>query len=175
MFLNLEILIVDYRAASQMMVAALALMGSYSEAATHQSPPPRLEVECNHLELAEMRKELKELAEGWSALDGIFASALRACLKRDNIAHQEFSRVAELLNATRALESALKSAQPPVQLAADHLKFRRVVAGTRARLAELDSLYRQATRMPEYVDTEVNFNGLKELASFTNARLAHIA
>lgn len=166
----------DYRAAaSQMMVAALALMGSYSEAATHQKPTPRLEVECNHLELAAMRKELKELADGWSELDGIFAEALRACLKRDSIAHQVFSRVAELLNATRALESALKNAQPPVQLVADHLKLRRVVASTRARLSELDSLHRQATRMPEYVDTEMNFNGLKELASHTNARMAHIA
>lgn len=166
----------DYRAAaSQMMVAALALMGSYSEAGTHQKPTPRLEVECNHLELAAMRKELKELAEGWSELDGIFADALRACLKRDSIARQEFSKVAELLSATRALEAALKNAQPPVQLSADHLKLRRVVAGTRARLSELESLHRQATCMTEYIDTEINFNGLKELAIHTNARMAHIA
>ncbi|QXG29091.1 hypothetical protein [Pseudomonas viridiflava] len=166
----------DFRTTSmQMMVAALAMVGSYGDVAITHQPISRLEVECNHLELAQKRKVLKSLIDGWTELDRIYADTLRVSLKRADFSRAEFAKVGELLSATRALETALKAAEPPAELRGEHMAFRRIVAGTRSRLAALDSLHRQATHAAEYVESSIDFNGLRELASHTTARLGLIA
>lgn len=166
----------DYRNISmQMLFSAMALVGNYAEAANHVKPVSQIETGCNYAALAKIRETLIQLTIGWKELDGIFSEAVRTTLKRGDASRHDFSRIAELLQAVRGLESALAKSDPPSEVGSAHVAFRRVVAGVRGRLVQLDSLHRQAVSKAEYIDTGINFEGLKALSEFTGTRMASFA
>lgn len=166
----------DYRNISmQMLFSAMALVGNYAEAANHVKPVSKIETACNYASLAKIRETLIQLTIGWKELDDIFSEAVRTTLKRGDPSRNEFAKVSELVDAVRGLEAALITSTPPQEVALAHTAFRRVVAGVRGRLVQLESLHRQAVYTPEYTDTGINFDGLKALADHTSARMAIIA
>lgn len=158
-----------------LVLAAMTLAGSYSQALEHQPQAHPAQIECERLSLENTRRVLAELTQGWIELDTIYARLLRKTMNESEFDAETFSRIADLLNMVRALEIVLKSSAPPATLSSQHLEFRKAVANTRTRLAQLNSLYRQASRVPYYADTRIDLNGLKELADFTTAGLARIA
>lgn len=156
-------------------LAAMTLVGGYAQAIDHQAPSLRSQYECVKNDMESMRGVMSDLIEGWKELEGIYAQLLRKTLETSEFEPDTFERIADLLSITRGLEVTLKAVTPPPAISSLHMDFRRAVAGTRSRLADLDSIYRQATRSPHYVDTRIDFNGLKALADFTTAGVAKIA
>lgn len=158
-----------------LVLAAMTLVGGYAQAIDQQAPALRAQFECSKNDTEAMRAVMSDLINGWRDLEDIYARLLRTTLETNDFESETFERIAELLSMTRGLEVTLKAVTPPVGIAALHMDFRKAVAGTRARLADLDSIYRQATRVPHYVDTHIDFNGLKALADHTTARVRRIA
>ena len=166
----------DYRNISmQMLFSAMALVGNYAEAANHVKPVSQFETACNYASLVKIRETLIQLTIGWKELDVIFSEAVRTTLKRGDASRQDFARISELVHAVRGLESALATSTPPSDVGSAHTAFRRVVAGVRGRLVQLENLHKQAVAAHAYVDTGINFEGLKALADHTSARMAIIA
>jgi hypothetical protein len=158
-----------------LVLAAMTMVGGYAQAIDHQAPALRAQYECSKDDMESMRGAMSDLIEGWKDLEGIYAQLLRSTLDTNEFKSETFGRIAELLSMTRGLEVTLRAATPPAAIAALHMEFRRAVAGTRSRLADLDSIYRQATIVPHYVDTHIDLNGLKALADHTTAQVSRIA
>ncbi|MCF7532006.1 hypothetical protein [Pseudomonas petrae] len=155
-----------------LVLAAMTLVGGYAQAIEYTAPALRTHIECSKSDMESMRVVMSDLIDGWKELDAIYGRLLHKTLQSGEFDSDKFGRIADLLGMTRGLEVALKAATPPEAFHDLHMEFRRAVAGTRSRLAELDSIYRQATRMPHYVDTHIDLNGLKALADHTSAGAA---
>jgi hypothetical protein len=158
-----------------LVLAAMTLVGGYAQAIEYTAPALRAQIECSKSDMESMRVVMSELIDGWKELDAIYGRLLHKTLESGEFDPDKFSRIAELLGMTRGLEVALKAATPPGSMQGLHMEFRRAVAGTRSRLAELDSIYKQATRVPHYVDTNIDLNGLKALADHTTAGAERLA
>lgn len=166
---------IEAKTLGPLVLAAMSLIGEYAQAIDYQAPTSRVQNECAKGCTDSLRVVMTELISGWKELEGIYTQLLSRTLDADSFDEEMFSRIAQLLSVTRALEVTLKAATPPQGLASEHMEFRRAVASTRSRLADLSGIYRQSTVIPHYVDTRIDFNGLKELADYTTAGMARIA
>lgn len=166
---------IEPKALGPLVLAAMSLVGGYAQAIDYQSPDSRVQTECVNGRTESLREMMTELITGWTELEGIYARLLKRTLGADAFDEEMFSRISEFLSMTRALEVTLKAATAPQGLTQQHMEFRRAVASTRSRLSDLDSIYRQTKGIPHYVDTRIDFNGLKDLADYTTAGLARIA
>lgn len=160
---------------SSFVLAAMTLVGGYSHAVEYPEPVSKTQSQCTDLAIKSNLAMLSDLISGWKNLDDIYLRLLRRTMDTGDFNDETFSRISELLSMVRGLELALKSASPHPAFADQHLEFRRAVANTRARLVQLDSVYKQAVRIPHYVDTKIDLEGLRALADFTTERLAKIA
>ncbi|MCI3943848.1 hypothetical protein K0038_00849 [Pseudomonas syringae] len=158
-----------------LVLAAMTLLGGYAEASDRTYPSLRAPIECAKNDMESMRGVMSGLINGWTELEGIYTRLLRQTMETEQFDTEAFGRVAELLSITRGLEVSLKAVTPPQSVSALHMDFRRAVAKTRARLSELDSIYRQSSFVPHYVDTKIDLNGLKALADLSTVGLAKIA
>lgn len=166
----------DYRShAAPLLLSAMALIGGYSEASSHSHSEQCRHALSRNVEVEVLAREVSMLTQGWRELEGIFTDALSLALKNSMFSRSEFSKTTELVHAVRTLEDSLKAAQPPLELVDQHQDFRRAVAAVRGRLVQMESLHKQATVLPAYVDSDIDFNGLRMLADITTARLAKIA
>lgn len=156
-------------------LAAMTLVGGYSHAAEYAEPISAAQSQCVDQVIKANVAMLTELTSGWKNLDTIYLRLLSRTMETGDFNDETFSRISELLSMVRGLELALKSASPHPSFASHHMEFRRAVANTRARLVQLDSIYKQAVRIPHYVDTKIDLEGLRALADHTTERLAKIA
>lgn len=163
------------KASTALIFSALALVGDYSSIPLNHAHAAPIERAAKQLKLSGMKRMLDDLNKGWQELDSVYAEVTRVTLESSNFDAEKFNRIASLLLATRGLETALRSAEPPADLREEHLDLRRAVAKTRSRLATLDSLFKQATQKPFYVNTGMDTDGLKALAEHSTRRLTEIA
>lgn len=162
-------------AAQTMIVAALGLIGDYSVALPHMPHNAPIERSAAQCKVANLKRTLEELREGWDELDAIFAEAIRVALKRGNFQGELLQRTPETLSQIRGLETALKAAEVPDGIAEEHMAFRRSVAKVRGRIAQLESLIRQAKQAPNFVHSDISMDGLKALADFTTKQFEQMA
>lgn len=162
-------------AAQTMIVAALGLIGDYSVALPHMPHSAPIERSAAQCKAANLKRALEDLRDGWDELDSIFADAIRVVLKRSNFDGDLLQRTPEILSQVRGLETALKAAVVPTEVSEEHMAFRRSVAKTRGRIAQLDSLIRQAKQTPTFVHSDISMDGLKALADFTTKQFEQLA
>lgn len=163
-------------AASSLILAALAVVGDYAVAGPSvQRQAAQIESPSQQAWRAERRRLLEELRTGFLELDDIYSKALQVTLKRDSFDAELFERLPELIGQSRGLETALRGAVVPADLADEHMALRRAVAKVRGRLVQLESLLTQTHETPHYVESSIDMDGLKALARHTTQRLAQLA
>jgi hypothetical protein len=163
------------KAASTLIVTALALLGDYSSIQPPSSSAAPHESSYFQPKVRGLRDTISQLTKGWLELDSIYAEAVRSAYANGSFDDERFRRNAELLSAVRTLESSLKTASVPLDLQSDHMDLRRAIAKTRNRLAMLDSFYKQFFVPFEEFESAVSPEGLRALADHTTKRLGEIA
>lgn len=162
-------------AAQGLIMAALGLVGDYSAAPMSAIQSAPIERAVAQHKLTSIKRVLRELITGWTEVDEVYARAIRTTLKRDSFDNDYFSELPEYISQIRGLETALKSAAAPEEVAAEHIALRRAVASARSRIVELNSLISQAKGSPSYVKSQINTDGLKALARHTDRELRQLA
>ncbi|QXG49188.1 hypothetical protein [Pseudomonas viridiflava] len=161
--------------ASTLIITAMALVGDYST--VQSSTPSAIAYESPHKSsgLGSLQSTIARLKEGFLDLDRIYGQAVKAAYESGRFDEERYARNIELLHAVRTLETSLKNANVPTELASDHVELRRAIAKTRNRLAVLDNFYRQFFVSYEEFESLAPAAGLKALADHTTRRLGEIA
>ncbi|HAF94054.1 MAG TPA: hypothetical protein DCX26_10635 [Pseudomonas sp.] len=165
-------------AASSLIMATLAMVGDYSVAAqaSHlRSSSSHAERPSKPVNRQDQRRIIEEIRDQFNELDGLYAQAIQATLKRGCFDAELFERLPHHISMTRALEAALRGTivQPDIEEA--HMGLRRSVAKVRGRLVQLENLLLQAHETPDYFESDIDMEGLKALADHSTRHLAKIA
>ncbi|WP_416769260.1 hypothetical protein ACMGT0_19035 [Pseudomonas sp. RHF3.3-3] len=161
-------------APTALIVAALALVGDYTNLSGKSSSSSTRESMVEKPTLSDLQRVITGLTKGWQELDTVFSRNITSLASSTTFDDERFLRNIELLKATRQLEDDLRKAQVPLALTDDHEALRRAVAKVRTRLATIDSLYKQFFSRPEEFESKLSPSALRDLAKHTSHRLREL-
>ncbi|SDT31737.1 hypothetical protein SAMN05216598_5006 [Pseudomonas asplenii] len=161
-------------APTALIVAALALVGDYTNLSGKSSSSSPKECLVEKPTVTDLQGVITGLTRGWRELDTVFSKNITSLASSTLFDDERFLRNIELLKATRQLEDDLRRAQVPLALTEDHEALRRAVAKVRTRLATIDSLYKQFFSRPQAFESELSSSALRDLADHTSHRLREL-
>lgn len=160
-------------------MAVTVVLGSYESVMAESRPAvsaqmPRGQAGAIQPIESELSKSIKAVNVAAMQFAQINKSIMKSGIPKHMLTDDHLRSLAALMIGIRKIESDLKAAVYPEQLAGQHQLLRRAVAETRSEIVATYDFHRQLLHKPEVLESDIDMDGLRLLAERSTKRLLEL-